>query len=176
MDLELREIGSGGDIVKTAKDVSVIYGLQNMPYLALFGGNVEASTPIRRLVNEQAFDFWGNSLLLVDSPAMQYNSLTERTLHEVALTSAGRLRIEQAVFNDLAFMKAFAKIAVSVAIIATDKVRIGVKITQPDNLEEKVFIFIWDATKKELIDKETGGGVATEQDGIFDYTFDPTFN
>jgi hypothetical protein len=28
----------------------------------------------------------------------------------------------------------------------------------------------------ELIDKENGGGIATEEDGIFDFTFDETFN
>lgn len=176
MDLELIETGDGGDIVKTAKDISVIYGLQNMPYLALFGGNIEASTDIRRLPNEQAYDYWANSLLFRDNSSIQYNSLTERTLHQVALTSAGRLQIEQAVLQDLQFMKAFTKVAVSVAIIATDKVRIGVKIQEPDNVEQKVFVFIWDATKRELVDKDTGGGVGSDVDGVFDFTFDYTFN
>jgi hypothetical protein len=172
MDLELIENGNGGEIIKTAKDVSVIHGLQNMPYLALFGGNVKASTT-KRVKNEQAFDWWGNSLLMRDTPALQYNSLTERTLQKTPLTSSGRILIEQTVLKDLEFMKAFAKVAVSVAIIATDKVRIVIKL---QDLENKFFLFVWDATKMELIDKKTGGGIASEESGIFDFTFDEIFN
>src|SRR5688572_6826679 len=105
MDLKLIVDGNGADIVKTTKDLVVISGLQNMVLLALFGGNVEASTPTKRLPTEQAGDWWGNSLFFPDDPERQFNSLTERTLNTVALTSSGRVRIEQAVLKDLEFMK-----------------------------------------------------------------------
>jgi phage gp46-like protein len=150
MDLELKESGNGGDLIKTQKDLSVIYGLQNMVYLALFGGNVEASTPNKRLKNEQAFDWWGNSLILNNDLSIQFNSLTERKLTEIALTSEGRIDLERTVIKDLDFMRQFAEVSVSVTIPDNDKVRIAVKLKQPDNLEAKEFIYIWDGTKSEL--------------------------
>lgn len=150
MDLKVIESGNGGDLVKTSKDLTVISGLGNMVYLALFGGNVKASTPQKRLVSEQAFDYWGNSLFDSNDPDVQFNSLTERTLNTTALSSSGRVRIEQAVIKDLQFMKSFAIIIASVSIPETDKVLIEVKVQEPDNLQEQAFTFIWDATKNEV--------------------------
>lgn len=150
MDLKVIESGNGGDLVKGTRDLIVISGLGNMVYLALFGGNVQASTPSRRLPTEQVFDWWGNSLLFPNNPELQFNSLTERTLNNVALTSSGRVRIEQAVLLDLAFMKPFAEVTASVTIPETDKVEIAVQLREPDNLQEQEFTFIWDASRNEL--------------------------
>jgi hypothetical protein len=150
MDLQLRETGNGGDIIKKGKDLSVIYGLQNMIYLALFGGNPQSSTPVKRLVSEQAFDWWGNSLILSNDQSLQFNSLTEKKLNLIALNSAGRVEIERTVIKDLEFMKPLAETTVSVSITETDKVQISVKVKQPGNLQEREFIYIWDATKMEL--------------------------
>lgn len=150
MDLKVIESGNGGDLVKTSKDLTVISGLGNMVYLALFGGNVKASTPQKRLASEEAFDWWGNSLFNPNDPDVQFNSLTERTLNNVALSSSGRLRIEQAAIKDLEFMKSFAVPTVSVSIPETDKVNIYVRVQEPDNQQEQAFTFIWDATKNEV--------------------------
>lgn len=150
MDLELLETGNGGDIVKNVKDLSVINGFQNMAYLALFGGNPNNSTPVNRPKNTQMFDWWGNNLLFKDNPDFQFNSLTESTLMNVVLNSQGASQVEQAVNTDLAFMKEFADIEVSVSILSDDKLEIRVKIKQPDNEQNKDFVFIWDATKREL--------------------------
>lgn len=150
MDLELTETGNGGDLVKKPKDLSVISGLGNMPYLAMFGGNLEASTPVTRLETEQAFDWWGNTLLFGDDPGLQLNSRTERALLETALTSQGRLAVERAVLSDLAFMRPFANVSVQASITSTDTIRIAVGLQRPDNLEEREYIFIWDASKEEL--------------------------
>lgn len=152
MDLSVVENGgNGGDFVRKTKDLLVIYGLENMPYLAMFGGNKEASTPILRLEQEQAFDWFGNSLLL-DNQKVQLNSETERILDKTPLTSSGRQIIENTVKKDLAFMTAFATVSVSVSIIATDVVRIFISLKEPSNRQAKEFIYIWDATKKELQD------------------------
>jgi hypothetical protein len=86
------------------------------------------------------------------------NSETERVLMEVALNSAGRIKIQQAVEKDLKFMEAFAIVKVSVTIEGIDRVNITIKVKEPDNLKGRssdqfrAFIFIWDATKKELGD------------------------
>lgn len=151
MDLELQESGNGGDLVKKPKDISVIYGFQNMVYLALFGGNVEASTPVTRLENEQAFDYWGNNLFFKDDPSVQFNSETERVLNQVALNSSGRITIEESVKRDLQFMTEFAKLEIIVSIISVDKVQILINVIKPNNLESVEFIYIWDSTIRELI-------------------------
>jgi hypothetical protein len=150
MDIKLIETGNGGELAKKTKDLFVIHGFENMPYLALFGGNVEASTPSKRVANEQAFDWWGNALLAPNSPERQMNSLTERTLNNTALTSSGRILIENAVKRDVAFMKPFAKVDVSVTILDFHRVKILLLIKEPSNLQRKEFVYIWDATRKEL--------------------------
>lgn len=177
MDVSVYESGNGGDLVKNAKDIKVIYGFENFPYLAMFGGNIKASTPTKRIASEQAYDFWGNTLFLQSNPAAQFNSETERALSDNPLTSSGRLQIESAIKKDLDFMKSFAIIKVATKIYSTDVLIIGISIRQPDNIQQKDFIFIWNATKLELYDKESGGGVLPpELSNIFDYTFDFTFN
>lgn len=151
MDVEVIETGNGGDLNKKGNDLSVVFGFENMPYLALFGGNKEAVTK-PRIASEQAFDYWANSLLMPNDPSIQFNSLTEKTLETVALNSAGRLLIEDAIKKDLEFMSPFAEITVSTTIISTDHLRIGIGLKQPDNLQEKEFIYIWDATQLTLLD------------------------
>lgn len=159
MDLLVIETGNGGDLVKTSKDLQTIDGLENMVYLALFGGNVEASAPVQRLPNELDYSFWGNIFL---TPNERFNSETERTLNTVALNSAGRLQILEAMKRDLSFMNDFADITPDVIIEATDRVRLEVKVQQPGNIQDKTAMFIWDATKAELqailSDVQTGRG------------------
>lgn len=150
-DPEIVETGSGGDMLPKGNDLSVIFGFENMPYLALFGGNVAQSTPVTRVPAQQAADWWGNALFMPADPGMQFNSETERMLHSVPLTSAGRLRIEGAIKKDLEFMSAWATIMVSTQIIATDRLRIAIGIKRPDNLQQREFIYIWDATKGDLL-------------------------
>lgn len=154
MDLQVIETNNGGDIVKNPKDLSVIYGFQNMVYLAMFGGNVEASTPLERIETEQAFDWWGNALFFPNDTSVQMNSLTERTLKTIPLNSFGRTLIEKAVKKDLEFMNSFSTVDVDVSITATDRIEISVKVVRLDNLEERAFIYIWDATNSELIEQE----------------------
>ena len=151
MDIEIIETGNGGDLNRKGNDLAVIFGFQNMPYLAMFGGNPEADTPQIRLENEQSFDYWGNSLLWSNNKGMQFNSLTERALNTTPLTSAGRLIIEEAIKKDLEFMRDFAEITVETEIIATDVIKISIWLKEPDNLEVKEYIYIWDGIKLDLI-------------------------
>jgi hypothetical protein len=153
MDVELIDIGNGGDLIKNSKDLSVIFGFENMPYLSMFGGNPEASTPVERDPQEQAFDWWGNSLLFPNDESIQLNSETERALRSVPLTSSGRKVIEEAVKVDLRHMQSFANITVDVSIPSTDRVNIAIKIIRLDNLQERSLVFIWDATNNELIQR-----------------------
>jgi hypothetical protein len=178
MDLEVSETGNGGDLVKKSRDLSLVGSFQNVPYLSMFGGNVEQSTPQRRNPGEQAFDWWGNTLLFPNNQSRQMNSETERTLSKVALTSSGRILIEQAVKSDLQFMKPYAKVSVSVMIVNVDRIAIAIKIVRPNDLEDQVFVWIWDNAVRELSQREvirTGQVFTVDPGGIFDFSFDDSF-
>ncbi len=149
-DLEVLETLNGGDIIKNDTDIEVITGFQNVVYLALFGGNPGQSTPDTREVNEQNFDFWANSLLLDEKKAAQYNSLTENRLRNIALTSSGVDLLTQDIEKDLEHVKEFANVDVQVSILSETTLEIKVGLQQPDNEQNKEFVFIWDATEKEL--------------------------
>lgn len=153
MDLQVIETGNGGDLKLSGSDMAKVYSFENMPYLALFGGNKAAVTR-QRLANEQAFDFWANALLWPNDPSVQMNSYTERALDDTPLTSAGRLIIEEAIKKDLEFMRPFAIIRVETEIIATDHLRIGIGIREPGNLQEREFIWIWEAGKLTLLNDD----------------------
>lgn len=166
MDLKVIESDNGGDLVKNTKDLAVIYGFQNMPYLAMFGGNVQESTPQIRLQNRQYFDFWGNNLLFPKDASIQFNSETERVLNTTPLTSSGRVLIEQAIKKDLQFFNGFARVSVAVTIINDDHISIGIKI------EQQIAVFIWDATNRELTDADfVVSSTGTVKFKIFDFTF-----
>ena len=148
-DLRIIETGDGGDFVFTGKDLEMIDGFQNMPYLALFGGNVESITKEFR-PTEQRFDWWGNTLLMPQNSAIQWNSQTEKLLNESALSSAGRLQIEQAIKTDLAFFKTFSAITIFVSITSVDRIQIDIQIVEPETQESTEFVYIWDSTQQEL--------------------------
>jgi hypothetical protein len=181
MDLQLKETFDGGDFVMKRNDISVIEGFENMPYIGMFGGNPGFSTPSRRLRSQQNFDFWGNEVFAANNLSLQFNSNTEHALNTIPLTSGGRILIEQAVKRDLQFMRPFARVGVAVTISGVDRLIIAVRIIQPENLQQRDFIYIWDATKNELLSKD--GQVITGNltvppvidAGIFDFSFDESF-
>ncbi len=152
MDLKIIETGDGGDAVLTGNDFEMIDGFQNMPYIGMFGGNPGHPTK-EFLENEQRFDYWANSLVYQNEGNIQFNSLTEKLLSEISLTSASRLKIQETVKKDLKFMNDFSVIDVSVSIVGVDKVSIYIKINELSNVEQKEFVYLWDSTKQELINK-----------------------
>lgn len=147
MDLRLVDNGSGGEVVRAGRDLKVIEGLENMPYLAICSGNVEASTPFDRTQVDEDLSWWGNFYL---TPAEQFNSETERTLKSVTLNSAGRQAIQEAVKKDLAFMTDFADVSIVVSIESVDRCSIEITILHPGSKQRKEFLLIWDATNSEL--------------------------
>lgn len=146
MDLQVIETGNGGDLIKNGNDLALVYSFENMPYLAMFGGNKESVTR-PRLETEQAFDWFGNSLFFPNDESLQFNSLTEKALDTIPLTSAGRILIENEIKKDLQFMQPFAEITVKTSIPQTDTLLINIKIEEPDNLQAKEFIYIWQQGK-----------------------------
>jgi phage gp46-like protein len=150
MDLKVIETGNGGDLVLLGNDLVQINGFQNMPYLGLFGGNVEASTQGPKIPDQQAFDWWGNNLFMPNQSKIQLNSYFERALIEIPLSSRGRLLLEQAAKRSLAFMESFSGLSVSASITGPDRIELIVKIQEPNNKQSTELVFIWDGTKSEL--------------------------
>lgn len=156
-DLSIYESGQGGEIAPGNNLYTS--SLWNMIYIALFGGNPGEITPRVRASNEQAFDYWANALLIAQDKAAQFNSLTEHTLNTTALSSSGRLAIEQSAKKDLEFMQAFAEVSVSVSI-DLDRVHINIKVQEPEAKQALAFTYIWDATRNEAVtDHSLGIGV-----------------
>lgn len=165
-DLLIIETGNGGDVVLLGNDLVTIEGFQNMPYIGMFGGNVEQSTVqnTTSTSGQQSFDWWGNSLLMFNQPVIQYNSILERTLKDIAITSSAREKIKRAVMDDLRFIQAFAELTVEVSIVGIDRILILIRIQEPTNLQSNEFTYIWNSTNNELsgpeiIGIDSGNGV-----------------
>jgi hypothetical protein len=149
MDLKLIDNGNGGDAVFNGTDLEIISGWENMPYLGLVGGNIESNT-IKFNEGEQRMDYWANALFYPNSKSIQFNSDFERLLNDVAITSASRILIDQTIKSDLSFMGVFSSVSITVSVLGLDRIEILIKVKEPNNLESNEFIYIWDATKKEL--------------------------
>jgi hypothetical protein len=154
-DIALYETGNGGDLFIENSDVSTVGTLTHQVYIALFGGNVEASTKGNELETEKRNDWWANSLIFKEDSTRQFNSETERILNTTALNSSGRIKIERAVKNDLKFLSQIINLSVLVQIISDSKINIIVSFQELQNGENKVLQFLWDNLKKEIIIDKT---------------------
>lgn len=154
-DILIYESGDGGEMAIINKDLALAETLYQQVYLALFGGNVEQNTTNNSLITEQNFDWWGNSLILEESPSEQFNSNTERTLNTTALNSAGRLTIIRAVESDLEYLSSLLNYFVDVDFPQRDKVRISVYFTPKDNQQDRVLVMVYDNAKNEVIIEKT---------------------
>lgn len=151
MDLILYETGNGGDLTLTKNDLGTTDSLFNQVYMALFGGNYGATTTGEEIPQEQRRDYWANEALFANEPSQQFNSETEQLLDNTVLNSPGCEAIENAAKRDLEYLQEIANLTVECSIIELDKVEILVIQEEPNNIENKQFRFIWDATKKEVI-------------------------
>lgn len=129
MDLAIFETLDGGDFQLNGNDLLMYFGIENHPYLGMFGGNKEASTS-NVVVDAQSFDFWGNNLLMPADQSIQMNSLFERGLDKIELTSSGRVRLVDTIKKDLEFMSAYAKVEVVGVIPSTDRFDVEITIKQ----------------------------------------------
>ncbi len=144
----------GGELAVEADDIALVDVLYNQVLLALFGGNVEAVTVGNEPAGAIREDWWGNNLLFPNDPGSQFNSLTEKALLDNVLNSTGRINITRAVEADLAYLKTIANISTNVVILSTNQVRIEVTLQQPNNQQNKLFVFIWDNAKNEMISSQ----------------------
>ena len=150
-DLHLFESGDGGELLLMNGDLVLSETLFQTIYIALFGGNVEASTAGNEIVGQERFDYWGNALIFKDKVDKQFNSETEKTLSSVTINSLGRLKIKSAVEQDLRFLKKIINIDVNIVILGVDKLKIEILLNNTGNQTNKIFQFIWDNSKQELV-------------------------
>ena len=145
-DLLIYETGDGGDLKVLNNDLALTTSLYNQVYLCLFGGNVEASTKGNELENEKRFDWWANNLL-----DLNFNSETERIINTVTLNPSGRLKILQAVKNDLKPIDLVANYTVEVILENVNRFKILINLTEKLNKQEKIIQILWDISKDEVI-------------------------
>lgn len=120
-DIKIISTLDGGDLVKQGNDIATVSGVENVPFLAMFGGA-------------------GWCLNFVtDRP---FQSRTETVLRSVVLNSDGRLKIQEAVNADLAFLNDIAGTTWStvISLEAPNYVRIGVTING------QLFDTLWNPT------------------------------
>ena len=150
-DILLYETGSGGDFAILSNDLVLGDVLYQQFYLALFGGNLKASTKQTYLSNEERFDYWGNSLVWPTNKNRQFNSETERILDNIVLNSSGRLKVIQAVKNDLAYLSNVINFEVEVNLLSQNKLSITITFSGKTNQQDKALQFVFDSSKNELI-------------------------
>jgi phage gp46-like protein len=150
-DIALFESGSGGDFAIVNNDLLMGETLYQQIYLALFGGNIQASTESTYLETEDRYDYWGNSLIWKDIKTKQFNSETERTILSTTLNSSGRLSIIQAVYQDLNYLNAVVSFTVDVEVLDSNRIRIIVNISGKTNQQDKLLQLVYDNAKKEVI-------------------------
>ena len=154
-DILLYETGAGGDFAIIDDDLAMGESLYQQIFLAMFGGNIEASTKTNYLATEERFDYWGNSLVWKDEKTKQFNSETERTIQNNALNSSGRLSILRAVNIDLEYLKSILDFTTDVQITGRDNLRIVVNFSQKTNQQDRVLQIVYDNAKKEVIIEKT---------------------
>ena len=153
-DILLRETGSGGDFAILSNDLVLSDTLYQQFYLAMFGGNLRANTKSKYLDNEERFDYWGNYLIWSTQKNKQFNSETERALQESVINSSGRLKVLQAVKNDLAYLANVINFEVQVNLLAQNKLSITITFTEKSNQQDKSLQFVFDNSKSEVLIQE----------------------
>ncbi|MBX2906177.1 MAG: hypothetical protein KF744_09075 [Taibaiella sp.] len=111
-DVLIIEAFDGGELVYRNHDLVGAGLYDNMIYLALFGG-----------------DEWYLNGLIGGDASLQYTGRTERVCRTVALNSTGRLAIEEAANDDLAFLLEHvpgSKMTITVTITGVNRIRLDV--------------------------------------------------
>ncbi len=154
-DILLYDNGTGGDIHISGNDLALGETFFQSIYLALFGGNIEASTIGNELKEQERKDYWANELFFKDNREKQFNSETENILSKTALSSKGRIEIKKAVEKDLRFLTSIVDVFVDVSILTHNRVEIKIRTTKKSNSEQKEFQLVYDnASNTIIIDRE----------------------
>jgi hypothetical protein len=150
-DFSIYASGNGGELLFIDDDLNLAESLLQQVYIALFGGNVEGVTLGNEREGDLRKDWWGNSLLFGDETAKQMNSLTEKTLKTIALSSLGRVAIQNSVNEDLAFLNRIVDVSADVSIKDRNRLIIYVRLNRYKGKEDVLLQFLWDNIQNTLI-------------------------
>lgn len=174
IDFVLYETLNGGSkfFYDKKKDLQTTRSLFTYVYVLLMGGNVESSTTGAEQPREKRLDFWGNAAFYPNIPEKWINSSFERAINKTELSSVGRIKLEQALNDDLRKLRIYGKVNASVAITGAN--RINAEISMQD---VGVFSLTWDANINEKILKSDDGVSELEKppaSSVVSYEFSPT--
>jgi phage gp46-like protein len=124
-DILFRATADGGEISYVEGQPEMTTDLSNLVYLALFGGNAEDDGTAAT----EKFQWWGNFIEAV--PSRRLRSRTQNVLRGAAITPGDLPRFEDAILQDLQFIK-LDKIASSI--------NAEISITAPKRLEIEITI------------------------------------
>ena len=145
MDLEITETLNGGDLQLSGNDLKMVFSYENMPYLAMFGGNPGQITDNNKPSDENDLSWWGNTLLFNAETENQMNSYTEFILKNVALNSSGASRIVDSIKKDLEFLSNVSEIKdveIFAEILSDDIFSVQIKIyNKSDTISQKLIKF-----------------------------------
>ena len=128
-DLKVVDTENGGDLVLMGNDLVGVDNFDNMPYLAMFGGNPGGVTkPVPD--GNQNLDWWGN-FLMKDNVSQQFNSYTEESFRKNSLNVLGKALISSAISRDLKFLNNFGNISHSFEIVGPDRVNTFITLKIP---------------------------------------------
>lgn len=143
MDLAIVETLNGGDIQINGNDLKIVFSYENMPYLAMFGGNPGHSTDINKPDDLNDLSWWGNTLFFTSQVENQMNSFTEFILKNVSLNSSGAARIVDSIKKDLSFfsnINEVESVEINASILSDDLFSIDIKIYNKNDTITQKFI------------------------------------
>jgi hypothetical protein len=174
IDFVLYETLDGGSkfFYDKKKDLQTTRSLFTYVYVLILGGNVEASTTGAEQIRDKRSDFWGNAAFYPNSPDKWINSGFERAINTIELGSSGRIRLEQALKDDLKRLKIYGKLEASVSISGPNRIRANISLEDVGN-----FTLTWQANLNEEILKSDDGLLQidpTPPATLVSYEFSPT--
>lgn len=172
IDFVLYETFSGGSkfFYSKAIDLQTTKSLFTYVYTLMLGGNVNAITSGNEQPREKRYDYWGNAAFYQNSPNKWLNSTFEKAINEIEISSAGRVKLEDALNADLKRLETFGNLTATVQIIATDHIQANIEL---EGVGE--FTLTWQANlNEEIITRDDEVEVIPPTpDPVFTYDFSP---
>ena len=157
IDFVLYETFSGGSkfFYDSKKDIQTTRSLFTYVYVLIFGGNAEASTTGAETIDAKRYDFWGNAAFYENQPDEWFNSKFEWALNNIELSTVGRVKLEQALNDDLSRLKAYGSLTATVSIAGNNKINAYIELE-----DVGLFSLTWQANLEE--------DIITSDDGLSD--------
>lgn len=173
IDFVLYETFSGGSrfFYNKRKDLQTTKSLFTYVYVLIFGGNYDSSTTGNEVDRERRYDYWGNVAFHQNSPDLWLNSRFEKALDTIELSSVGRIKLEQALNDDLKRLKKYGELEASVQITGVNKITALIRLKDVGK-----FTLTWQANlEEEILRTDDGESVINPEPpaSLVSYDFSP---